>query len=96
MFPIAQRQHAVFGMLDSMSATLDSVSRPTPFVQTFVPASPLPGRTPDPDFEARWTAWVHKGRAHEQRVRRRAFAAAAVLVPMTLTLYALFSDALRG
>jgi len=24
---------------------------------------------PDPDFDARWAAWVERGRAHEQHVR---------------------------
>jgi len=26
---------------------------------------------PDAGFEARWAAWIARGRAHEQRVRRR-------------------------
>ena len=26
---------------------------------------------PNADFDARWAAWVARGRAHEQRVRRR-------------------------
>lgn len=26
---------------------------------------------PDADFDARWAAWVARGRGHEQRVRRR-------------------------
>jgi hypothetical protein len=26
---------------------------------------------PDPDFDARWIAWIARGRAQEQRARRR-------------------------
>jgi hypothetical protein len=33
----------------------------------------------DADFDARWAAWVARGRAHEQRVRRRFVVWAGVL-----------------
>lgn len=34
---------------------------------------PITGQAvvPDADFDSRWAAWVARGRAHEQRVRRR-------------------------
>jgi hypothetical protein len=40
----------------------------SPAAPAHPPAEP-PG--PDPDFEARWTAWRARGEAHERAVRRR-------------------------
>ena len=41
--------------------------------QPSVAASSLSSQAivPDADFETRWAAWVVRGRAHDQRVRRR-------------------------
>lgn len=35
----------------------------------FVANGPTPAVAPDADFDARWAAWVERGRAHEQHVR---------------------------
>jgi hypothetical protein len=29
-----------------------------------------PAVAPDPEFDARWAAWIARGRAHDRRVRR--------------------------
>lgn len=41
---------------------------PLPVGAPFHLASPV---TLDPDFDTRWSAWVTRGRVHEQRARRR-------------------------
>ena len=41
----------------------------------------------DSDFDARWAAWIARGRVHEQRVRRR-FVWAAVLAMGAAIAYA--------
>lgn len=47
------------------------------------PVSAADSATPvvalDADFDARWAAWVERGRAHELRVRRRFVVWAGVL-----------------
>jgi hypothetical protein len=37
-----------------------------------------------PDFEARWTAWLARGRAHDRAVRKRFTVAVLVAVPFAL------------
>ena len=37
-----------------------------------------------PDFEARWAAWLARGRAHDRAVRKRFTVAVLVLVPLAL------------
>ena len=41
----------------------------------------------DGDFEKRWTAWVVRGRVHEQRARRR-FVVGVALLMGTAIIYA--------
>ena len=43
----------------------------------------------DGDFERRWTAWVARGRVHEQRARRRFSVGAAALLIGAVIVYAL-------
>jgi hypothetical protein len=43
---------------------------------------------PDTDFDARWTAWVARGRVHEQRVRRRFVIWAGVFATGAAIVYA--------
>jgi hypothetical protein len=43
---------------------------------------------PDADFDTRWAAWVERGRAHEQRVRRRFVVWAGVLTMGAAIVYA--------
>jgi hypothetical protein len=42
------------------------------------------------DFDARWAAWVRRGHAHEQRVRRAFVASAAVIATVAAVVYAFF------
>ena len=42
----------------------------------------------DVEFEARWTAWVARGRVHERLVRRRFVVRAAVLATALAIAYA--------
>ena len=49
---------------------------------------PVAGLAPDPDFDARWTAWIARGRVHEQRVRRRVVAWAGVFATGAAIVYA--------
>jgi len=44
----------------------------------------------DADFEARWAAWVARGQAHEQRVRRRLVAWGCALAIGGAGVYAFF------
>jgi hypothetical protein len=44
----------------------------------------------DADFEARWAAWVARGHAHEEIVRRKLGIFAAVLVIAAAILYGLW------
>jgi hypothetical protein len=47
-----------------------------------------PAVAPDADFDTRWAAWVERGRAHEQRVRRRFVVWAGVLALGGAIVYA--------
>jgi hypothetical protein len=47
-----------------------------------------PAVAPDADFDARWAAWVKRGRAHEQCVRRRFVIWAGVLTMGATIVYA--------
>jgi hypothetical protein len=42
----------------------------------------------DADFDARWAAWVARGRVHEQRVRRRFVTWVSVLAMAAAIVYA--------
>jgi hypothetical protein len=42
----------------------------------------------DVDFEKRWTAWVARGRVHEQRARRRFVVGVAALLTGAAVIYA--------
>ena len=42
----------------------------------------------DSDFDARWAAWVARGRVHEQRVRRKFVLCASALAMGAAVLYA--------
>jgi hypothetical protein len=42
---------------------------------------------PDAGFEARWAAWIARGRAHEQRVRRRFVTWLSIAVVGTAIVY---------
>ena len=42
---------------------------------------------PDADFEARWAAWVARGRVHEQLVRRKFVVWASVLATAVAVAY---------
>ena len=55
---------------------IDSASHAAPLV------------TLDVDFEKRWTAWVVRGRVHEQRARRRFVVGVATLLMGTAIIYA--------
>jgi hypothetical protein len=46
-------------------------------------AAPL--TTLEADFEKRWTAWITRGRVHEQSVRRRFVVGAAALLMGAIT-----------
>ena len=48
-----------------------------------------PGVIPDAEFDIRWAAWVARGRAHEQRVRRRFLMWAPVLAIGAAIVFAL-------
>jgi hypothetical protein len=43
---------------------------------------------PNADFDTRWAAWLERGRAHEQRVRRRFVVWAVVLTMAAAIAYA--------
>jgi hypothetical protein len=58
---------------------------PTPFP---VSAAYHAAVAPDADFDTRWAAWVERGRAHEQRVRRRFVVWAGVLTMGAAIVYA--------
>ena len=42
---------------------------------------------PDAGFEARWAAWIARGRAHERRVRRRFVTWLSIAVVGTAIVY---------
>ena len=42
---------------------------------------------PDAGFEARWAAWIARGRAHERRVRRRLVTWLSIAVVGTAIVY---------
>ena len=42
---------------------------------------------PDADLDARWAAWVARGRVHDQRVRRRFMVWASVLAIAAAIVY---------
>jgi hypothetical protein len=45
---------------------------------------------PNADFDARWAAWVARGRAHEQRARRRFLIGLPVVAIGAAIVFALF------
>jgi hypothetical protein len=47
-----------------------------------------PAVAPDAGFDARWTTWVERGRAHEQRVRRQFVVWTGVLTTGAAIVYA--------
>lgn len=49
-------------------------------------AAPVVG--PTDEFEARWAAWVNRGRVHERIVRRRFVVWAGVLATVAAVAYA--------
>jgi hypothetical protein len=49
------------------------------------------GETLDPEFEARWAAWVQRGAAHERAVRQKALVLLPVLGCIAATAYLLWS-----
>lgn len=53
---------------------------------------PITGQAvvPDADFDSRWAAWVARGRAHEQRVRRRFLICVPVVAIGAAIAFALF------
>jgi hypothetical protein len=54
------------------------------------PYDTSPAAALDADFNARWDAWVVRGRVHEQLVRRKILVVAAVLALAAAAVYALF------
>ena len=56
---------------------------PYPAAASVAPAS-------DADFNTRWTAWVSRGRVHEQRARRRFVVWASVLAMGAAIAFAFF------
>jgi hypothetical protein len=42
----------------------------------------------DPDFDARWAAWLAKGAAHDRAVRRRLRIFVPVAIVVAVVLYA--------
>ena len=42
----------------------------------------------DADFTSRWTAWIERGRVHEELVRRRFVGSACVFTMAAVILYA--------
>jgi hypothetical protein len=44
----------------------------------------------DPDFDARWDAWIARGVAHERAVRRRLVVGVPVAIVVAVVAYALF------
>ncbi len=64
-------------------SSIQSLS-PLPVADTYHAAAvPL-----DADFDARWAAWVTRGRAHERLVRRKLVVLAGVLATGTAIVYA--------
>jgi len=63
---------------------------------TYVPPSqPSVTKSPDVEFERRWTAWKARGLAHERTIRRRFVIVAlvtAVIAVAALAAYGLLSS----
>ena len=57
-----------------------------PFRAADHPAASIPL---DTDFDARWSAWIERGRVHERRVRRRFVIWAGVFATGGAIVYAL-------
>ena len=52
------------------------------------PSQPSVTKSPDVEFERRWTAWKARGLAHEQSVRRRFLIVAIVIVAIAIVALA--------
>ena len=65
------------------------VPTPLPLAGTYH-TSPM--GTPDAEFDARWTAWVARGREHEQRVRDRFVIGAGALMTGAAIVVTLLSS----
>jgi hypothetical protein len=50
---------------------------------------PVVSTAPATDFDARWAAWIARGRVHERLVRRRFVVSASVLATGAAIVYAL-------
>jgi hypothetical protein len=48
---------------------------------------PFASTAPDTDFDARWAAWIARGRVHEQLVRRRFVVWASVVATGAAIVY---------
>ena len=46
---------------------------------------------PDPDFDARWAAWLARGAAHERAVRRRLVIIVPAALVVVVVVYALLT-----
>jgi hypothetical protein len=46
---------------------------------------------PDPDFDARWAAWLARGAAHERAVRRRLVIIVPAALVVAVVVYALLT-----
>lgn len=46
---------------------------------------------PDPDFDARWAAWLAKGAAHERAVRHRLVIIVPAALVVAMVVYALLA-----
>jgi len=46
----------------------------------------------DPDFDARWAAWIARGRVHEQHARRRFIVWGGVFATGVAIVYALVTS----
>ena len=55
-------------------------------------ASAGPAVVPDAEFDIRWAAWMARGRAHEQRARRRFLIWAPVLAIGAAIVFALLKS----
>jgi len=45
----------------------------------------------DPDFDARWAAWLARGAAHDRAVRRRLVVIVPAAFVIAVVVYALFT-----
>jgi hypothetical protein len=64
--------------------------RSEPLTQPSIVAAPLVAL--DADFNTRWTAWVDRGRVHEQRARRRFAVWTGVLTVGAAVVYAFLTS----